>query len=171
MFALLRGAMVFGFGVYAGIGVAVSVAGPAVFRSLDSRTAAGDVFAALLRGTTTVDVILGIALGILAALGLPRAVVGLRRNLQAAVVPVMLALIAYYTFVLAPAMREHRSHIGSFDNGDVTTHRAAFDELHARYVRLYSVNLFVCAAGAVLAVGLREGPPRAPKTPPPTRSV
>ncbi len=156
MFALLRSVFLFALGWYAGVGLTVSVAGPAVFGAIESRTIAGDAFAAVLGATTTADVVFGGGLGVLAVLWLPRAVSGLRRTLLALVVAVLLAGIGYYTFGLLPAMREHRAHIATFDSPEVSVHRAAFDDLHVRYVRVYSGNLLLGLAAFVLAMGLTE---------------
>lgn len=154
MFTVLRSIFVFGLGLYVGIGVAISLAGPAVFRSLESRTLAGNTFATLLRATTRVDVALGAGLGIAAVLWLPRAVSGGRRTLAAGALALMLAAIGYYTFILTPAMNARRARISTFDTAEVSVDRAVFDDLHQRYVRVYSLSMVLAMVAAGLASGL-----------------
>lgn len=156
MIASVRAYFLFALGAYAGIGTAVVIAGPAVFRHIDSRTEAGDAFAAVLRGTTTVDVALGIVIALTGVVWLRRTAPGMRRTLTALAIALLLAGIGYYRFGIMPAMRAERGHFASADAEEVAAHRAAFDRLHTRYERLYGANLCVCVAAFVLAAGLGD---------------
>ncbi len=161
MRATARGGFLIALGIYLGIGIAIILTGPSVFREVASRTEAGAAFAAVLRSTTAADVIIGVAVAFCALLWLPRAPGGIRRTATAAAVALLLADIGAYTFGILPAMQSHRAHIASFDSPAVDEHRAAFDELHRRYVQLYTANLFVALAAAGLALSLPAAPPPA----------
>lgn len=154
MARVCRAVYLLALGVYLGIGVAVVIAGPTVFRTFESRTIAGNAIAAILRGTTTADLLLAIALAVTGVVWLPRASPGLQRTLAAAALALMLALIGVYRFGLMPAMYQLRGEIGTFDAPEVTPARARFDSLHHTYERLYGANLIVSLAAFALAAGL-----------------
>ena len=151
---LARATFLLALGIYIGIGVAIVLAAPAVFGSVTSRTAAGDAFAAVLRNTTVADLVLSVLMVATGVIWIPRTQPGLRRTLTAAALALLLGLIGYYKFGITPAMQEHRRHVDTFDSAEVSVHRASFDALHVRYVRVYTAALAAALVGFAFAVGL-----------------
>jgi uncharacterized membrane protein len=129
------------------------VVAPLVFRNAPSRSAAGAIFGAVLRGFGFVEMVcaaLVVAASVVLHKGEPRE--SPLEVARLALVAIMVALLFSYVLGVNPAIAAERDRIARFDSlpeGDPAKER--FDRLHRWSVRLVGANLLAGWALLILS--------------------
>jgi len=159
MFRACRSALQLLLAVYIGIGIAIVVAAPPVFRTLGDRDTAGRVFGNILIGTTRVDVILAAGIALLGVACWFGASPGRLRTLTAVLLAILIGTVLYYRYSVMERMLVHRNIFleggGMVSAEAAREHREAFDRLHHHYTQVYSGAMLLSLAGFVCASGLK----------------
>ena len=131
----------------------VVIAAPVVFRTIESRDAAGAVFGEILRRFEAVKHVLSLLLvvAVFVQLEQTRGFAGQSRSAGIAIF-VAVATNVYLAMVLRPRMNYFRMKVGSFDRAAADDPwRARFDRLHKRSTRILVLGWL--AAAVALAFG------------------
>jgi uncharacterized membrane protein len=131
----------------------VVIAAPVVFRTIESRDAAGDVFGEILRRFEAVKHVLSLLLvvAVFVQLEQTRGFAGQSRVAGIAIF-VAVATNVYLAMVLRPRLNYFRMKVGSFDRAAADDPwRARFDRLHKRSTRILVLGWL--AAAVALAFG------------------